>query len=167
MAIEFQEEFWFGFGQLRCAHPLSSLCSPQCFDKTKQYPKLPGNQVEKGKKREQADGIKCGQRALIIDTELMSRALSNCRVQLNRFLSKPPSFPRSRCPVLQERLGRGGWRAAPGPLLPERIPDHHTWSWRQGWIFPRLRSSVMFLRCWSHLGTPSLLPAPCRISPRS
>lgn len=61
LAIEFQEEFWFGFGQLRCACPLSSLCSPQCFDKTKQYPKLPGNQVEKGKKREKADGIKCGQ----------------------------------------------------------------------------------------------------------
>lgn len=50
LAIEFQEKFWFGFGQLRCALPLSSLCSPQCFNKTKQYSKLPGNQMEKGKR---------------------------------------------------------------------------------------------------------------------
>lgn len=50
LAIEFQEKFWFGFGQLRHAHPLSSLCSLQCFNKMKQYSKLPGNQLEKRKK---------------------------------------------------------------------------------------------------------------------
>lgn len=58
LAIEFQEKFWFGFGQLRCACPLSSLCSPQCFNKTKQYSKLAGNQMEKEKKKELSVGNK-------------------------------------------------------------------------------------------------------------